>query len=84
MHLPTELSYLAEPSHNFGHHLDDENFAILDRATEEQVNELGAIAERVLINDHDPQVDGFLGEYEIRRSRRVGRPEFSIPSPGPC
>jgi hypothetical protein len=67
--LPSDLHYLIGPALRYGkYHWDHLIFDFLDRATETEMGELAALAERVLWNDDYPRVLAFLDEYPITDS----------------
>ncbi|QDS91593.1 hypothetical protein FF011L_03230 [Roseimaritima multifibrata] len=64
--LPDELAYLTEPALEYGRfQFDDTIFDFLESATPQQMEELAAVAERVRINDHYPDVNRFLDKHPI-------------------
>ena len=64
--LPPDLAYLAEPAMRYGvNQFDDDIDRFLSNATNEQLDELAALAERVKINDHYPAVNNWLDDFEI-------------------
>ncbi|WP_442506022.1 hypothetical protein SH528x_004842 [Novipirellula sp. SH528] len=64
--LPDELSYLTQPALEYGRfQFDDHIFDFLESATPRQLDELAAVAERVRINDHYPDVNRFLDKHPI-------------------
>lgn len=64
--LPDELSYLVKPALKYGRfQFDIEILDFLDSASGEQLDELAAVAERVRLNEHYPEVSRFLDEYPI-------------------
>jgi hypothetical protein len=67
LQLPTDLHYLISPAMRYGSKCqwDHEIFEFLDNASEEEMDELATIAERVLLNDDFPRVHAFLNEYPI-------------------
>jgi hypothetical protein len=70
LRLPPDLQYLISPAMRYGkYQWDHEIFEFLDSASEEEMEELAAIAERVLLNDDYPRVLAFLNEYPITGTR---------------
>jgi hypothetical protein len=64
--LPEELSYLVAPALKYGRYqFDQQMLEFLEHATADEMDELAAIAERVLLNDHYPEVSCFLDQYSI-------------------
>ena len=64
--LPDDLSYLIKPAMQYGINQFDEDIdRFLDAATEEQMSELAAVAEKVRLNDHFELVNDWLNQYEI-------------------
>lgn len=64
--LPPELAYLAEPAMKYGvHQFDDDIDRFLANATDAEIAELKALAERVKVNGHYPAVNDWLDEHEI-------------------
>jgi hypothetical protein len=65
-HLPDHLAYLIAPALKYGrYHFDDEIFQFLENATESEMDELAAVAERVLINGHYAEVNRFLDGHSM-------------------
>jgi len=74
---PDDLQYLIEPAMAYGRYqFDDDIFAFLDRAAQEQMDELASVAERVLIQDDYPRVMAFLDEHPITESEEAARLYF--------
>lgn len=64
--LPPELAYLVQPAMKYGVHQFDEDIdSFLENATDAELAELAALAERVKINDHYPAVNDWLDDHEI-------------------
>ena len=77
VHLPADLHYLIEPALRYGRYqFDDEIFDFLDRATEDEMEELATVAKRVLLNDDFPRVNAFLKQYPITGSDEATRLYF--------
>lgn len=67
--LPEDLKYLIKPAMEYGcHHIDDDIFDFLDRATEREMEDLATIAERVLIRGDYARVIAFLDKHPITDS----------------
>ena len=66
--MPPELSYLATPAMRFGvHQFDNQVDAFLSSASDAEMGELAAVAERVRLNGHYPAVNAWLDQYEITK-----------------
>lgn len=64
--IPDHLSYLVAPALKYGRYqFDQEIFDFLEHATSDEMEELAMTAERVLINNHYPEVNRFLDQYQI-------------------
>jgi hypothetical protein len=64
--LPADLAYLAEPAMRYGcYQFDDDIFAFLDRATDNEMSELALIAERVRINNQNSFINRFFDQFDI-------------------
>lgn len=64
--LPTELKYLIAPAEKYGIYRSDCLIGdFLDKATDFELAELRAIAERYRLNGHPRMVDNFLDEFPI-------------------
>jgi hypothetical protein len=62
--LPAELSYLIEPTLKYGrYHSELAIIAFLNAATEDEMEELAALSERVRINGHYRDVLQFLNHF---------------------
>jgi hypothetical protein len=70
--LSPDLHYLIGPALHYGkHQWDHEIFDFLDHATETEMGELAALAERVLWNDDYPRVLAFLHEHPITEAHEA-------------
>jgi hypothetical protein len=66
IHLPDTLSYLIGPAMKYGRYqFENQMSQFLEHATSDELEELAIIAERVLVNDHYPEVNRFLDRYRI-------------------
>ena len=75
--LPDDLHYLIGPAMKYGRYQFDHHvFDFLDRATDGEMAELAAVAERVLLRDDYPRVNAFLDENEIAESEAAARLYF--------
>ena len=63
--LPPDLHYLIGPVLRCACRAEWDAFSYLDRATEREMKQLALVAERVLKNDHYPEVMKFLDKYEM-------------------
>lgn len=63
--LPPDLHYLIEPVLRCACRSESDAFEFLDRATKAEMDNLAMIAERVLKNDHYPQVLTFLRTHQM-------------------
>jgi hypothetical protein len=72
--LPADMHYLIGPALRYGQYQwDDDIFDFLDRASEAEMAELAALAERVLWNGDAPGVTAFLNEHPMTESDDVAR-----------
>jgi hypothetical protein len=70
--LPADLAYLAAPALKYGcHQFDEEIFNFLDHATDDEMSELAAIAERVRLHGHYSIVNQWLDEFPITNFREA-------------
>lgn len=75
--LPDDLRYLIAPALKYGRYqFDADIFKFLDRATGTEMEELAAVAERVLLNDHYSPVTAFLRLYPITEYEQSARLYF--------
>jgi hypothetical protein len=64
--LPGELEYLIEPALKYGgNQFDDEVDDFLLQASDDELEELAAVAERYRVNRHHNLVDAFFDRYPI-------------------
>jgi len=64
--LPSDLHYLIGPAEKFGcNQFDDQIADFLDRATESEMDELAAVAERFRLSGHSHEFDAFLDRFPI-------------------
>ncbi|MEM6798668.1 MAG: hypothetical protein AAF589_04070 [Planctomycetota bacterium] len=75
--LPSELAYLAEPAMRYGvHQFDNDIDRFLSNASNEQLDELAALADRVKINDHYPEVNEWLDDHGIDKYKEAANLYF--------
>lgn len=75
--LPADLHYLIYPAMRYGRHqFDDAIFDFLAHATTDEMDELAALAERVLLNNDYPRVNSFLDDHPITDSEEAARLYF--------
>ena len=75
--LPPDLQYLIGPAEKFGgYQFDDQIAEFLDRATETEMEELAAIAERFRLNGHSQEFDAFLDQFPITDHEESARLYF--------
>lgn len=65
--LPQELHYLIDPVLRYGCRCESDAFAILDRASNQDMEYLRTIANRVLENDHFLRVLEFLKQFQMTK-----------------
>lgn len=65
-HLPQELDYLIEPAMTFGRfQFDDDVDDFLDRASDDDMEQLARVSEQMVLNKHRDSIDLFLDHYPI-------------------
>jgi hypothetical protein len=75
--LPAELAYLAQPAMRFGiYQFEDHVGAFLSAASNEDMEELARLAERVKFNDHFTLVNDWLDRYEMTEYREAANLYF--------
>lgn len=75
--LPEALSYLVAPAMKYGRYqFEQEIFQFLEHATSDEMEELAMTAERVLANNHYPEVNRFLDRYDLTVYREAANLYF--------
>ena len=60
------MAYLAAPALRYGvHHFDEQMDRFLESASDAEMEELAALAEKVRLNNHYPLVNAWLGKHPI-------------------
>jgi hypothetical protein len=77
--LPSELQYLAEPAmkygaNQYGYQVDQ----FIQFATEEDLERLAAIGERIRLNQHTDKIDDFLDKYPITEYQEAANLYFLL------
>jgi hypothetical protein len=74
LNLPADMHYLIAPALRYGKYIwDDEIFDFLNQASEAEMTELAAVAERVLWNDDYQRVNAFLDEHPMTETEEAAR-----------
>jgi hypothetical protein len=77
--LPEELEYLIEPAMKYGRHqgLDEVN-EFLRNASEDDLEELACVAERIRLNDHNELIGEFMDRYPMPEHTEAARLYFLL------
>lgn len=77
--LPEDMQYLTEPALEYGWRQSDEDiFAYMESASEDELQRLAAIAERIKLRDDLPNINEFLSIYSMTSYEECARLHYFI------